>query len=1166
MTRPLPDQSARNQALEVNRSFIVQAPAGSGKTELLTLRYLKLLTQCKQPEEVLAITFTRKAASEMRDRIITALLWCQRCMRGESHPQGTIEELRYRIGQDVLERDSDLKWQLLENPTRFRVQTIDSFCFYLAKQLPVLSQTGSDPKLQENIDHCFRAAINATLEQLESKNPIADDIERLLIHLDNDIRRIHKLLTGLLKSRDQWYGHLNYLKLSGSRGIEELARHLAEWINETLAEIRQKLNDETPDLVSLYNFAAANLAREGILPSEQHESLTALPGIEAQDLHRWQLMVDFLLTMKPAWRNAVQKKHGFPASNTGNTEFKALNKEMKQLRKELIERLADKPDMLECLAYLRLLPPPDIKSSEWEFLAALFRVLHHLNGQLILAMRRLKVMDYTQVSASAMLALGDEEEPTDITLALDHVIRHILVDEFQDTSHFQRGLLEKLTVGWEPGDGRSLFLVGDPMQSCYGFRNANVSIYLDVMENSLNNVALDSLRLSTNFRSQAAIVSWVNEVFDSAFPQQVDISRGAVPYSMANAVHDPIKNHGVSLNILDHEADAYAAAAEIESEIVANRVAELRKQYPDDSIAVLVRVRDILTTLVPRLREAGLSWTASDIDRLDSLAIIDDLMCILRIILHPGDRLAWIALLRAPWCGLGISDLHALATHKSVSTDLWKTIQNYENVEGLSDWACSVLGDFVTALKFILDMRFRTSLRDIVETGWRLLCGSACITSRLENDSVQCFLDLIEQNEVAGGIADMGEFELAIEQAFVPSPVELEASGLHLLTMHKAKGLEFDHVLIPALNRIGRSDDRPLYISHERVNQHGDNRLFLAGLTEAGEDDSPLYNLLRHEHELKNQLESTRLLYIAITRARKSASLYATLARENCENIDADPDDVKSRLKDPAKRSLLAKIWPFLDAEKIQVTAIEENKGYRRLIKGMQDEKQQATHIRRFNSVWQLKESEKIVQQARSLSGRRPGLRWPDSSLLAIRGTLIHRCLEQYVLAADQQAWLDGLSHLRSWWALQLRHLNPDVDEVETEINAIELCCNSIEQEVRNTLQDASINWVFNPQLEDSQCELTLSRIGRKLGEQVIENRVIDRTFMAGNHRWIIDYKTSSPWPDEDESAFITRMTEEFYSQLTVYKRLFKAMEPEVPIKTALLFTALPRLVEVPLN
>ena len=120
------DAPARLQAQDITSSYAVQAPAGSGKTELLSLRFLHLLAICEKPEEVLAITFTRKAANEMANRILNTL---DTAAKMQTKPKfGTkLEEERFLAAIKVLEKDAQLGWDLLKSPTRLRIQTIDSF-------------------------------------------------------------------------------------------------------------------------------------------------------------------------------------------------------------------------------------------------------------------------------------------------------------------------------------------------------------------------------------------------------------------------------------------------------------------------------------------------------------------------------------------------------------------------------------------------------------------------------------------------------------------------------------------------------------------------------------------------------------------------------------------------------------------------------------------------------------------------------------------------------------------------------------------------------------------------------------------------------------------------------------------------------------------------------
>jgi len=143
MSERLADAEARETALDPARSFIVQAPAGSGKTELLTNRYLALLARVDHPEEVLAITFTRKAAAEMRNRIIRALADAATgVVPDETHKQRMVT-----LAREALARDAERGWNLLRQPQRLRISTIDALCAGLTRQMPVLSRTGGPARI-----------------------------------------------------------------------------------------------------------------------------------------------------------------------------------------------------------------------------------------------------------------------------------------------------------------------------------------------------------------------------------------------------------------------------------------------------------------------------------------------------------------------------------------------------------------------------------------------------------------------------------------------------------------------------------------------------------------------------------------------------------------------------------------------------------------------------------------------------------------------------------------------------------------------------------------------------------------------------------------------------------------------------------------------------------
>mgnify|MGYP003321954125 CR=1 FL=1 len=515
MNTTLTDQKARHEALDINRSFIVQAPAGSGKTELLILRFLKLLLFVDKPEQVLSITFTRKAASEMRGRIIDALISADKNELPNDNGELTPEQQRLNYAKKVLKRDSEMGWEIIKNPTRLRIQTIDSFCLYLSNQLPVLSRSGSSPQIVQDPELNFKEAVFNTLSTLENEEPVSTDIENILLHLDNDTTKLQKLLINLLYKREQWLSYIFEIN-SNHTTRQYLDNCITELVHESITKLKNELLPFYQELEPLVEHSTT--AREGFNPSIKE--IYQIPGTSIDDIPYWQWIISLLLTKTGAWRKTIGKDKGFLSGDKQKKDLKTL-----------IERMSCKKEINLLLNSVKILPTslPDLE--QWKVLNSLTNLLLRLSSELIVSFRKNGFVDYTEVSLAARQALGSEDAPTDLTLALDHKIQHILVDEFQDTSRLQLEILKTLIAGWSSEDQRSLFLVGDPMQSCYSFRNADVGIFLDLAQRGLPNLNLEPLQLKVNFRSCAGLIDWVNKHFISAFPSVSNLSIGAVPFS-----------------------------------------------------------------------------------------------------------------------------------------------------------------------------------------------------------------------------------------------------------------------------------------------------------------------------------------------------------------------------------------------------------------------------------------------------------------------------------------------------------------------------------------------------------------------------------------------------------------------------------------------------------
>ncbi|NOR50842.1 MAG: AAA family ATPase [Desulfuromonadales bacterium] len=162
-----PDWQERQKAVDINLSCIVQAPAGSGKTELLVQRILALLAVAESPEEILSITFTRKAAGEMKLRLLQALeRACDDQPPDEPHAVETWQRARA-----VLARDQEKDWCLLQNPNRLQLMTIDSFCAFLTRRMPWLARFGGQPKVPADPANLFLLAAESLLPGLTEVVP-----------------------------------------------------------------------------------------------------------------------------------------------------------------------------------------------------------------------------------------------------------------------------------------------------------------------------------------------------------------------------------------------------------------------------------------------------------------------------------------------------------------------------------------------------------------------------------------------------------------------------------------------------------------------------------------------------------------------------------------------------------------------------------------------------------------------------------------------------------------------------------------------------------------------------------------------------------------------------------------------------------------------------------
>ena len=1053
----LADAKARDIAADPRHSVILQAPAGSGKTSLLVRRYLKLLGHVERPEQILAITFTRKAAGEMLKRVTTALA---------DRADEAIE---------AIERDARLGWHLLEQPERMKIETIDAFALGLARRMPVGTRFGFDANFIEDAELVYARAVDRLFERLRG-DPAAPLLADFLRLIDNDYAEARALLTAMLARRDQWLDPVVAVAQQARRPetvATSVERAIGTLNRATISRISNLLPAQlVDDLAKYIAYAAEQLGRPAPHP------------LDADNVDAWRAAAEFATTARGTARRTLTVRDGFP-SHARAEKAHAL---------EVIKAL-DAHGATPHFAAIRDAPDHALPEAEREAITCFAVTLSLLKVELDAEFRDLGAIDFPELIINARQALEREDAPTDLALALDYRISHILIDEFQDTSLGQYRLLRTLMESWHEDDGNSFFAVGDPMQSVYRFRDADVRLYQQTFAHGIGQVPLKGLNLASNFRSRAGLVDWCNATFGALFGVDSIDQVGHQPSVPAKPAGGEVRSVVCLGDAAGHRQIAQ----------IVKRIREIQRDSPEDSIAVLVRARTALANLLPALRRAGISWQGKDIELLADTAVVRDLHALTLALADPNDRFAWLCVLRSPLVGMRLPDL----THAAQASD----------IEGMLR-ARGYTQDGERRIARLAEVLARQPVegtaRRRLEWLWLRLGGVDAYDSDTHLDDAERYLDLLEEMQ-----PDLAPSALWSAVCRLYASSSAEGSGLEVMTIHKAKGLEFDHVIVPGLERATRRPDPPLVLWRPE----GDDLLMA---TATCRETGSLYRWLVREERVRDQNELGRLIYVAATRAVKSLSWFASL--------DKGPDSPLPH------GSMLAMLWPLI--------------------------REQAVFVRTGTDVGQRTSPDaKVFHSLPNDHAWTPPVALPDIALSPLPpadndpvplivdqpetaiGNIVHGELRRLAgtVLPDSSAYLAARD---ATWAGLLRREGIETPDVLAEIK----------RQITSVLDDEDGRWLLHPDRRNAESEAPYTACID--GE--IRNVVIDRTFVDdAGYRWIVDYKTSVPRTDQDMAEFTQSQLDRHAGQLALYARVLSQFDDSRPIRTALYLTAVPKLVEL---
>jgi ATP-dependent exoDNAse (exonuclease V) beta subunit len=1122
-----PDFAQRRQALSPRESFHVESPAGAGKTSLLTARYIHLLALVNHPHEILALTFTNKAANEMVERIRGLL---DQAEAGESSPSPWLEAL-LPVARQALQKHDRHRY-LFQTPEGLQVMTFHKFCAQLIRRAPAEAGVPLEatPLSEEEQPELIQRAIEKTcrsLSALPASDPNRQGLERYLLAMNNRWDLLAGDLAQLVAQRDQ---------------LLDLVAEVTRYRN--LDHLDQVLKDHLGKLVSFYlddlrrRFSATDLGRNW---QDFHTALRdqgagaadtlppALPDTAWQDLPRWQALSRTFLTKSGTVRKSLGPKSGFP---------QGFN------RGPWAERIARIPGAVEQrLDQIAGFPLPDSSPGDSALLFDLILLISQVIDRYRQLCHQRGVIDFVEMEQGALRILGNEESPSDMQLLLDQKINHILVDEFQDTSFNQWRLLQLLCAGWSPGDGRTLFIVGDPKQSIYGFRKAEVSLFIRAREGlplpGQGHLPLTPIAIETNFRSRPRLIDFVNGLFSETImadprPEADEVLfRKAAP-APEMAGREPGRIH---LALFNDRGNNFQARQK-EAAWLAGAVAQTIHGEPKLSLAILLFARTHLPIYLQALYARGLQVQVQEGLLLLERPEVNDLLALTRALIRPQDDLSWLSLLRSHWCWVDLNFLYRIS--RVPATLFSEKIKLFAGNPGVPE-SLQRVGSILESYQ---DLAGRWPVSRLIQRAWEDLQGPGKAAARYGLAGVRnCrqFLDYLFQAEGELPEECLERLDLLLRTAYAPPDPLADRSSVQLMTVHRAKGLEFDAVFIPHLDRnpLERGNyDNPPYLL-ERLPGNRDQHLIALRPDRRTKEDPETYALLKKLRKARALGEAKRLYYVAMTRAR-SALLLSGLVSEKDNGLKTEKDSLLAYLLNHP--GLEEQVEHHYNPEPPAETFTPAQPSLEKDSEAMPFQAEPVPY--------------QVIRPSRLADKAAPVQDWERKEPLdetyrdpaaRARGIVIHRILQHLTQGGTLPAPA-GVAE-----ALRAEGMDP--------ANAGEQFAGLLD-EIAACQKEVFGSFILGTDFPFAASEWKLEDC---LDDQILRSGVIDRIVFDGRQWFLVDYKTGKPAEGTTVEDFLEQQTALYREQLLAYKEMLvkaKSLEPN-RIRLFLYFTALQQSREI---
>ncbi len=852
--RPADEARFYAAACDPQRSVVVEACAGAGKTWMLVSRLLRALLDGAAPEQVLAITFTRKAAGEMRQRLDD---WLREFSAAHSSHEQRVQALLQRgvpAAQAAAQADAlgGLRQRLLQAARPVEIRTFHAWFAQLAGQLPLQlrAQLGlpANPALLEDSTPLRPALMRRFRQRIWADAGLRDDHDQL-------VRRHRR--SALEQWLDTAWQRGEELALADAAGVLATSMPDAASVDPRCAGLRdplQRLNE--PELQRRWRGVAQELgAQKAALARRAGEALgTALDQMPAADLGA---------AFGAAWQ-AVFTKDGDPR-----------------------KALGDAPPVRALVDELQLLAAARAQQQAYDDHQRMLRLSRVLRNEWSALKQRQSLVDMPDLERAALALLSDPQHADWVQQRLDLRLQQLLIDEFQDTSPLQwHALYGWLSAYAGAGGGASgqrpptVFIVGDPKQSIYRFRRAEPRVFEAARDFVVHGLDGQVLACDRTRRNAPAVVAALNAVFADAAqhegwgPFRMHDTASTAPSAVLAlpGIERPQRDDTPaapgwrdSLTDARHEAQEHLKLTEARQ--VAAAIAERVAQGQDPGqVMVLARQRVMLHRVAEALSERGLPCVMPEPLPLAESPEAQDLVALLDVLASPGHDLSLARALKSPVFGCSDDDLLQLAQAARAQSRPWlPTLLTLAASTAALQRAQRLLAAWLPRVTDSTPHDVLDRIVDQAEVEPRLLAAVPPPRRLLARQALRGLLRAALDHD-GGRFVSVYGFVRAVRQGRLKAPPPVLPGAVQLLTVHGAKGLEADVVFIVDADGEQRRAPRSTLLVDWPVTQAAPRRVAFV----ASESRLPpaLADLLAREQR-EREREELNGLYVAMTRARQ---------------------------------------------------------------------------------------------------------------------------------------------------------------------------------------------------------------------------------------------------------------------------------------------------------